>query len=123
MFKVKVEVGCSNSFKDVSEHRTYDEAMKKVCKLFDNGETGIYVIYEIYESVANFTRIYPYMLVEELCPSCGKMTRHMDMERTYDCHGIPYRFVCNKCKRRIEDTIGYDGEYYTEADECIDYDY
>lgn len=120
MFKVKVEVGCSNDFREVSEHRTYDEAMKEVCRLFDNGEESDFLIYE---SVANWTRIRPHTLVEQPCPVCGKPTRQMDMERTYDCHGIPFRYVCYKCKRRIEATKGYDGEYYTEADECIDFDY
>lgn len=42
---------------------------------------------------------------------------------TYDCHGIPFRLVCWDCYNRVMDEKGYDGEYYTEADECIDYDY
>ncbi len=43
---------------------------------------------------------------------------------THDCHGIPYRYVCEDCWRDIMDSdYGYDGEYYTELDECIDYDY
>ena len=44
-------------------------------------------------------------------------------EMTYDCHGIPFRTVCCECADKIYEAKGYDGEYYTEIDECIDYDY
>ena len=44
------------------------------------------------------------------------------MMETYDCHGIPFRYVCPDCYDKAMEK-GYDGEYYTEADECIDYDY
>lgn len=58
------------------------------------------------------------------CPICNKKVYKNDMWLTHDCHGIPYRYVCEDCWRDIMDSdYGYDGEYYTELDECIDYDY
>lgn len=42
---------------------------------------------------------------------------------THDCHGIPFRLVCWDCYEKVMEEKGYDGEYYTEADECIDWDY
>lgn len=57
------------------------------------------------------------------CACCGKQVERIDMQFTHDCHGIPYRLVCLDCYDRIMDDKGYDGEYYTEADECIDADY
>ena len=35
---------------------------------------------------------------------------------------IPFRLVCDRCYQRIM-SKGYDGEYYTEADEQIEDDY
>lgn len=56
------------------------------------------------------------------CPICGGAFERGDMIFTTDCHGIPFRLVCYDCyDKAMKD--GYDGEYYTEADECIDYDY
>lgn len=57
-----------------------------------------------------------------ICPVCGKEVDRNDMLFTHDCHGISYRLVCIDCWDRLM-VKGYDGEYYTEADECIDYDY
>ena len=57
------------------------------------------------------------------CPVCKKMFPRNDMQFTHDCHGIPFRLVCLDCYDKIMDEKGYDGEYYTEADECIDEDY
>ena len=56
------------------------------------------------------------------CPHCGKLVPRADMDFTYDCHGIPFRLVCYDCYEKLMEK-GYDGEYYTEADECIDWDY
>lgn len=56
------------------------------------------------------------------CPYCGKEVEREDMLFTYDCHGIPFRLVCFDCYEKLMEK-GYDGEYYTEADECIDWDY
>lgn len=60
---------------------------------------------------------------EHECPVCGKMFPRSEMQFTTDCHGITYRLVCLDCYDKIMDEKGYDGQYYTEADECIDYDY
>ena len=57
------------------------------------------------------------------CPVCGKEVERSDMLFTLDCHGIPMRLVCWECEQEIMDNRGYDGEYYTEADECLDWDY
>lgn len=57
------------------------------------------------------------------CPICGRDFTRSDMVFSRDCHGIPYRLVCWRCWDRICDERGYDGKYYTEADECLDYDY
>ena len=53
------------------------------------------------------------------CPVCGKEVDRADMNFTRDCHGITYRLVCWKCYNELMEK-GYDGEYYTEADECLD---
>ena len=56
------------------------------------------------------------------CPICNKEVERNDMTFTKDCHGIPFRLVCYDCYDELMEK-GYDGEYYTEADECLDYDY
>ncbi len=56
------------------------------------------------------------------CPICHKEFDRSDMDFTKDCHGIPFRLVCFRCRTKLM-AKGYDGEYYTEADECLDYDY
>ena len=74
--------------------------------------------------------------LEMECPVCGKTIRYDEnirgtaylddtcvAELTHDCHGIPFRTVCTNCYEKIMDGNGYDGEYYTSLDECIDYDY
>lgn len=58
-----------------------------------------------------------------ICPICGEESERDGMIFTHDCHGIPFRLVCYECYEKIMDEKGYDGEHYTEADECIDYDY
>lgn len=58
-----------------------------------------------------------------MCPECGKEYDRKDMEFSRDCHGITYRLLCFDCLERIYEEKGFDGEYYTEADECLDYDY
>lgn len=71
------------------------------------------------------------------CPICGKELKYIENMRgnlydeqdnciavmSTDCHGISFRTICVDCYDHIMETKGYDGEYYTEADECIDYDY
>ena len=53
------------------------------------------------------------------CAYCGKQVKRNYMQFTKDCHGIPFRLVCLDCYWKLMDK-GYDGQYYTEADECID---
>ena len=53
------------------------------------------------------------------CPVCGKEVERNYMEFTRDCHGITFRLVCWDCYDKLMEK-GYDGQYYTEADECID---
>ena len=57
-----------------------------------------------------------------ICRNCNKEFPREEMSFTYDCHGIPYRFVCPNCYDKLMEK-GYDGQYYTAADECIDEDY
>lgn len=56
------------------------------------------------------------------CACCNKQVERNDMQFTKDCHGIPFRLVCLDCYDKLMDK-GYDGEYYTELDECLDEDY
>lgn len=56
------------------------------------------------------------------CPVCEREVLREDMLLTRDCYGIPFRFVCHSCYERLM-AKGYDGEHYTEMDECIDLDY
>ena len=56
------------------------------------------------------------------CPVCGREVERNDMTFTKDCHGIPFRLVCYDCYDELMEK-GYDGEYYTELDECLAYDY
>lgn len=58
-----------------------------------------------------------------ICPECNKEVERNDMTFSKDCYGIPFRLLCFDCIERIYMKKGYDGQHYTEADECIDYDY
>ncbi len=58
-----------------------------------------------------------------ICPICKRYYERKNMLFTRDCHGITYRLVCYKCYPNIMMEKGYDGEYYTEANECIEYEY
>ena len=60
--------------------------------------------------------------MKRICPVCGKEVDREDMTFTRDCHGIPFRLVCWDCYDEIMDE-GYDGQYYTSVDECLDDDY
>lgn len=57
-----------------------------------------------------------------ICPTCGKEVVRDDMLFTRDCHGIAFRLVCFDCYEKLM-AKGYDGQYYDEADECLDADY
>lgn len=56
------------------------------------------------------------------CPCCGKDVAREEMLFTRDCHGITFRLVCFDCYEKLM-AKGYDGQYYDEADECLDEDY
>jgi hypothetical protein len=56
------------------------------------------------------------------CQHCDKEVPKSAMRFTYDCHGIPFRFVCPSCYDELMER-GYDGEYYDETMEQIDDDY
>ena len=57
-----------------------------------------------------------------ICQCCNREVERKYMEFTRDCHGIAFRLVCFDCYEKLM-AKGYDGQYYTEADECIDEDY
>lgn len=57
-----------------------------------------------------------------VCPICNKGVSRRFMHYTKDCHGITFRLVCESCYPAAM-AKGYDGEFYTEADEHIDSDY
>lgn len=50
------------------------------------------------------------------------MLTREEMQYTRDCHGIAFRLVCFNCYEKLM-AKGYDGQYYDEADECLDEDY
>ncbi len=56
------------------------------------------------------------------CPVCHKPVEREGMIYTHDCHGIAFRLVCYNCYDKVM-AKGYDGEYYTEADENIEEDW
>lgn len=57
-----------------------------------------------------------------ICSCCNKEVERQYMNFTRDCHGIIFRLVCFNCFEQLMKK-GYDGEYYTETDECLDNDY
>ena len=57
-----------------------------------------------------------------ICPECEKEVPRHDMLFTHDCHGIPFRLLCSKCYEKAMKK-GYDGEYYSALDECLDFYY
>ena len=99
-------------FIDRSEHDTYDEAEEAAIVLFDNGngDPGDFRIVET--STGHKWRLPGYRLMTEKCPVCGKEVCRQYMIRTHDCHGIPFRLVCDRCYDKIMSTKGYDGERY-----------
>lgn len=122
MYKVQVETQWRDEFEDRLERfDTFEQAEEFCGKLFDEGEDGDFVIRDV--EWDRPLRIPGYKLVVHECPLCGKDVRLLNMMMTRDCHGIPFRAVCPKCYDKQMRGIGYDGEYYDELDECIDYDY
>lgn len=57
------------------------------------------------------------------CQVCQKEFPRSCLTWTHDCHGIPFRLVCCECYEKVMEGNAFDGEYYTEADECINEDY
>ena len=109
-------------YRDLAGFDTLDEAYMYICEDFD-ASSG-YDDYRIQETDSGCTWPLPgYKLWIEECPVCGGQVRRIDLLRTYDCHGIPYRHVCQKCYDKIMEEKGYDGELYDETDENLDYDY
>jgi hypothetical protein len=120
-FTLQTEGMFVGDYVDRSQHDTYEECELAAGELFDSGEDGDFVIRE--NETGRGWRLAGYKFAKTNCPVCNKEVRIRDMEGTYDCHGIYYRKVCEDCYDKIMDEKGFDGEEYTEADECIDYDY
>lgn len=60
-------------------------------------------------------------IIKAWCEICEKEVNYLDgdyLHLTHDCHGIPFRHVCDDCYEKIMER-GYDGEYYSEYDENI----
>lgn len=102
--------------------KSFDDCYAKAGELFD--ETGDYYFRacEIDETTGQSWgyMISGHSLMKKECPICCKTQRTYEMYQTCDCHGIPYRLVCGDCFDKIMNEKGYDGEHYTEADECLD---
>ena len=116
--------------KDCKPYEFYDECRKYYAKRAASDNSFIRIdgngtAEEVFERIKAYFEqdecVYSNDMVYE-CPICGNKYCREDMTFTYDCHGITYRLVCHKCYD-IAMERGYDGEYYTEADECIDSDY
>lgn len=110
--------GCSRNYRAVGEYDSFDAAYEAACKLFDGGREDDFIIDD------GWPRLIPsYKLVKEKCPRCGEETRPFEMQRTRDCHGIPFRRVCLNCYDEVMSTDGYDGELYDERDENLGCEY
>ena len=108
-------------YEDMKGFYTWDEAFKGMCDTFDasNGDDD----YRIVETATGCLWPFPaHRLMIDRCPVCQRAARRMDFAWTYDCHGIQFRLVCSKCFDELM-SKGYDGEYYTSADENIDEDW
>ena len=106
---------------ELGHYEGWEAAEEAAGRLFDEGNEDDYRVIED-ESGASWA-VPSYRLHKEPCPECGKDVRSKDLIQTHDYHGIPFRWVCPKCYDRIMGRKGYDGEQYSEADECLDYDY
>ena len=103
------------------DHEYIDGCYDQAGELFDKGVEEDFRIVELEDGVpCGVIRLPAHKLVKQPCPICGKDVRSHEMMQTSDCHGIPYRYVCPKCyEKKMYGNPGYDGEYYTEADECF----
>lgn len=102
---------------------TVEECMDYADSLYDEGKSDDdFTVYNTHNESVAYIRYSDRRKLE--CPLCEKMHRRDDMVWSHDCHGIPYRLVCMNCYDKILDSEeGYDGEYYDECDENLDYDY
>lgn len=97
----------------------HDLKFKTTSVTADTEEEAESKLYEIYGNFDHqITNIQPF----KICPECQKEVDRNDMQYTRDCHGITFRLLCWKCYNKAM-AKGYDGEYYTELDECLDYEY
>lgn len=123
LYVLQMEGRTRYDFIDKGEFSTYEkcyDAADKIAASPDYKDED----FIIFEPATGFRqRLSAHLFQQEQCPECNKIVSHHKMCRTYDCHGIPFRFVCHACYEKIMLRKGYDGEYYTEADECIDSDY
>ena len=87
--------------------------------MFEAGDGDVFHI----DNDGMFHHLYGHQLMKIPCPVCGKEVIALNALWTSDCHGIPYRKVCPDCYEALMEEKGYDGEYYSAFDECIDYDY
>lgn len=114
---MKLYVAKKEPFQIITEEESIDDAWTVIAqKEKDDKNSKIYVP-EAYDIV---DEDHHTVLLE--CPVCHKRKARNEMIFTHDCHGIPYRLVCYGCYQSVMQK-GYDGVYYTEADECIDSDY
>ena len=100
------------------EHEEYgDEAACVI--VAEDGEMVLEDVWNGFDDLddAGWSRV-----AEHECPVCGKYFTRDDMTFTHDCHGITFRLVCLDCYEKVM-AKGYDGQYYTEADEQIEEDY
>lgn len=98
----------------------YDSAFDACGELFDRGERDDFMICD--ESGFRHL-IRSASLAKKECPICRKEFRVANMEWSADCYGIRFRLLCPDCLNAVYAEKGFDGERYTEYDECIDYDY
>lgn len=110
-----------DEFVERSRHDSYEEAEEAAGVLFDNGDEGDFRIVE--EGEEQGWRLRGYTFMKMICPECGALVRSRHAMMSYDCHGIQFRKLCPDCYNRIMNGKGYDGEHYTEEDECLDEDY
>lgn len=108
---------------DILKDYSYEEFYRAA----ENSKMDVFYCMETRESYVPCPTYFA-LLTEEMehkideCGCCRSAEERSEMLYTRDCHGIVMRLVCRNCYEKIM-SQGYDGAYYTEADECIDDDY
>lgn len=122
-FRVEKEGKWIGEWENATERKfgSYDEAIEWYGSQVDDGCDDDFRVVD--EDNGTGWKIRWYKLKKVECPACGETMRGLDAMWTYDCHGITYRQVCPKCHDKIMGGRGYDGQYYTEADENLELDY